>query len=72
MGSYIPLESEKYYESIVSKIEKIKKIYFFNLGLIKTLLNLNIFSNRHKNMGSYIPLESEKYYESILSKIEKK
>ena len=22
MGSYIPLESEKYYESIVSKIEK--------------------------------------------------
>ena len=25
MGSYIPLESEKYYESIVSKIEK--KVY---------------------------------------------
>ena len=25
MGSYIPLESEKYYESIVNKIEK--KVY---------------------------------------------
>ena len=34
MGSYIPLESEKYYESILSKIEKVlenynKKYVFF-------------------------------------------
>ena len=25
MGSYIPLESEKYYESILSEIEKVLK-----------------------------------------------
>ena len=31
MGSYIPLESEKYYESILSKIEK----------KVKTLKNKN-------------------------------
>ena len=27
MGSYIPLESEKYYESILSKIEKVLENY---------------------------------------------
>jgi hypothetical protein len=32
MGSYIPLESEKYYESIVSKIEKSKKIKIIKMA----------------------------------------
>jgi hypothetical protein len=45
MGSYIPLESEKYYESIVSKIEKSKKNKNNKNGLTYYFLQVTLNCN---------------------------